>query len=132
MRQRSGMFLSCLYNVFQLAVALFSLAIFNRVIPTHNRFTLAALLILFVATAVGAALLDAARSLVMVKTGHWIDHVFDIAAIGHMLAGRQAPSTLAADAQVVRSSSPAPSARDSCTYPFPWCLFSPCSGYRRP
>ncbi len=40
----------------------------------------------------------------MVKAGHWIDHVFDIAAIGHMLAGRQAPSTLAADAEVVRSS----------------------------
>ncbi|MDF1756962.1 MAG: type I secretion system permease/ATPase [Legionellaceae bacterium] len=83
--------LSCLINILMLTIPIYMLQVFDRVIPSQSHDTLIYLTLIAIIAILVLAMLDAARTFIMIKIGTWIDNQLSPTAlsrsIDHTLSG---------------------------------------------
>ena len=107
---RSGFFytlgLSCLINILMLTIPIYMLQVFDRVIPSQSHDTLIYLTVIAIMAILVLAMLDVARTFIMIKIGTWMDNQLSPTAlnrsIDHTLMGGNYASQSLADITNIR------------------------------
>lgn len=107
---RSGFFytlgLSCLINILMLTIPVYMLQVFDRVIPSQSHDTLIYLTVIAITAIIVLAMLDVARTFIMIKIGTWMDNQLSPTALNrsvdHTLQGGNYAAQSLADITSIR------------------------------
>lgn len=94
------LFSGCI-NVLMLATPIYTLQIFEHVVPTGSLETLMVLTAIVAAAVAALALIETARDRIMLRAGVWIDHELGQHILENGLKSRSAPADLRGDARAL-------------------------------